>query len=704
MVRRIILAVPILLLLVVFVSFLSTSSLSRKKENAMFIGSLGEASNLNPILSTDASSSQISALIFQSLLGVDENMNPVGELAESWKLSQISTLFFPSAEEAASARASVESLLAGQGRVEIDGTDGLWALRIFLTEPGVEFTQKLVEGVQGVRPLSVVNFSIAKGAPSEVLKRVRESAAGALLVRDFSESAQSLELTFAMASQELLPLLEEVLKGGMGDLEVLWEVEEERNFLAEPEVHFVLRDGVLWQDGGRFSARDVEFTYRAIMDDAVASPRKPDFTLIREVEVLGDLELVVRYRRPYAPALNSWRMSILPAHILEGREPGWWAENFNRKPVGTGPFRLAQWKTNEFVRLEKNPLYWQAPGPWLDAVVFRVFPDPLTLRLAFETAQVDFWSVDPWAVTTFRDDPRFQVFSAPSSSYSYVGWNLRRPLFQDPVVRRALAHAVNVPQMIQYLLYGFGIQSTGIFTPQMWFFDPEVEPFAYDPALAVEMLESAGWRRGRDGILEKDGMRFSFTLITNNANEVRRDVATLIQDDLREVGIEVKIELYEWAVFISRFVNKAEFDAVVLGWSLPQDDFDQFQIWHSSQAQPERLNVVGYNNPEVDRLLEAIRQEFNRERVIEMASRIQNKIFQDQPYLFLFVPESTSVMWKDSYRVCRPDGEGGWIVEPVRMTKAGWSHYLDWFFRPGFEYLLPEGVSGNMQTSEGVRQ
>jgi peptide/nickel transport system substrate-binding protein len=269
-----------------------------------------------------------------------------------------------------------------------------------------------------------------------------------------------------------------------------------------------------------------------------------------------------------------------------------------------------------------------------------------------------------------------------------AGWNLKRPLFQDPLVRRALAHAVDVPSMVRFILYGHGLQSTGLFTPQMWFFNPNIKPFAYDPEQARALLSEAGWKPGPDGILQKNGERFSFTLITNNGNEVRRDIATLTQDGLKQLGIEVKVELYEWAVFLKNHINKGDFDAMVLGWSLG-NGYDQFQIWHSSQANPEQLNVVGYKSDKADRLLDDIRQEYNREKIINMAGDLQRTIYEDQPYLFLYVPEGTSVMWKDAYRIRRPDGHGGWIDSPVEMTKAGWAYWSDWFYRPEFAERLP---------------
>ena len=242
--------------------------------------------------------------------------------------------------------------------------------------------------------------------------------------------------------------------------------------------------------------------------------------------------------------------------------------------------------------------------------------------------------------------------------------------------------------MIKYILYGNGVQSNGIFPPHFWFSDPSQKPMAYDPALAARLLDEAGWVPGSDGIRKKDGKRLAFTLIVNQGNEVRKDIATLVQDNLRSVGVEVDVAIYEWAVFISRFINKLEFDATVLGWSTGPD-YDAYQVWHSSQTNPGQLNFVGYDNPKVDALLSQIRQEYDPEKIKALAGQIQKTIFDDQPYLFLFVPDATSVIWKDSFRICRPDGQGGWIDTPVEITKAGWSYYMQWFYRPEFSPGLP---------------
>jgi len=689
-IRFFVYGLPALILAAIVASYVNVALLSASKKNEMSIGMLGEPSTLNPIRQADASASQVNSGIFNGLLKYDENLEIAPDLAESFTLSQTTTIFFTDENAALSALLALEASRDkwkswNLTSVRISGN----SLLLKLSEPGMDTSRTILTTLdqKSVLPLRNIRVNLEKEAPA-ILSELKTSPLKDQIIRSWVESSGAFELTVTGDSTAFLDSLKAFL-AERKDIKSEASLLDEIHFLAEPEVLFKLRTDVRWHDGAPFTSKDAVFTYNAIMNEAVASPRKPDFDTILHVEAPSPSQFRVTYRKPYSPALNSWMMSLLPAHILEGKSVDWWTENFDRKPIGTGPFMFDQWRTNEFIRVVRNPDYFHKPSPWLDAVVYRALGDQLAMRLAFETKQVDFWSVDPWAVKGFEGDRRFMLFSQPGNMYTYVGWNLRRPLFQDERVRRALAHAVNVPEMVKYIIYGHGEQSTGIFAPQMWFFNPNIKPLDYDPEKAKALLAEAGWVPGPDGILQKDGKRFSFKLISNNGNEIRRDIATLVQDDLKSIGIEVKIELYEWAVFLKNFVNKGDFDAMVLGWSLGLD-FDQYQIWHSSQNNPEQLNVVSYNNPKVDQLLHEVRQEYNRDTIIRMAGEMQSIIYQDQPYLFLYVPESTSIMWNDSYRIRRPGPDGTWVDTPVEMTKAGWSYYMDWFYRPEYSDLLPK--------------
>ncbi len=687
MIRFFVYGIPVLLVALLVASFVTVASFSTDRKNELTIGSIGEPTKLNPIQSAESGASEVEGFVFEALLQYDANLEITTQLAKSFTLSQTTTVFFQDPAAAAAALQLVEAARPSWSAWSLQAarTDGQ-RLLLDLTLPGMEASAKIFSLFDPKTALPLATLRVETEKARATLEDFQKANPDIAIERSWFDYDAAFEITVAGEGTSVEERLKKFLTG-TGNAQATAAVSETRNFLAEPLVHFVLRDDVRWHDGAPFTSRDVAFTYRAIMDETVASPRKPDFDLIQKIETPNPYEALVTYRKPYSPALNSWMMPLIPAHILEDKPASWWADNFNRNPIGTGPFKFSRWKTNESLRLVRNDDYYQGP-PWLEGIVFRYLPDPISIRLAFMTRQTDFWGVSPWAVSSLLNDSRFQIFRYPANSYEYVGWNLRNPLFQDVRVRTAFAHAVNGPQMIEFILYGNGVQSNGIFPPHFWFSNPEIKPIPYDPAAAARLLDEAGWKPGPDGIRVKDGKRMAFTLIVNQANEVRKDIATLVQDNLRSLGVEVNVEIYEWAVFISRFINKLEFEATVLGWSTGPD-FDVYQVWHSSQSNPEQLNFVGYKNPRVDTLIEQIRQEYNPATIKAMAGEIQKLIFEDQPYLFLFVPNSTSVIWKDSFRICRPDGKGGFMDTPVEVTKAGWTYYMQWFYRPEFAGKLP---------------
>ncbi len=377
---------------------------------------------------------------------------------------------------------------------------------------------------------------------------------------------------------------------------------------------------------------------------------------------------------------------IIPRHLLASEpdlrhlSPN---NHFNQFPIGTGAFKMESWVTGQYISLVRNDHYWEG-RPHLPRIVYRVIPDPTVSQLEFETGGFDYTGLQPYEVARFVKDPRYAVYRRPSNSYNYIGWNLRSPLFKDKRVRRAMAYAIDVQAIIKYIVYGNATPATGPYTPVTPWFNPKVQPIPYDPAKAKALLAEAGWLPGPDGILQKDGKRFHFTLITNNANPIRKDIAVLAQQYLRKIGIEVEVIEYEWAVFIKQYIDARNFDACVLGWSVGRDQ-DLYQIFDSSQAnQPQSLNFVSYSNPQVDRLISEARTEFDMAKVRQYTAKLQQLIYDDQPYLFLYYPEGIGAMPKGLYYVERP-GEGKqagqWITEPIRQTKLGFTVYEKWWKR-----------------------
>jgi peptide/nickel transport system substrate-binding protein len=409
-------------------------------------------------------------------------------------------------------------------------------------------------------------------------------------------------------------------------------------------ITFKLRKNVTWHDGKPFTSRDVLYTYRVIIDPKTPTAYSEDFKQVAAVTTPDASTVVVRYAKPYAPALASWGVAILPAHLLEGQDIT--KSPLARKPVGTGPFRFKEWVAGQKIVLEANQNYFEG-RPYLDRYVFRLIPDTSTMYMELKAGGVDQMGLTPVQFARQTDTPRFKAafnkYRYPSNGYLYLGYNLRHPLFKDVRVRRAMTAAINKDELIQGVLFGMGQKANGPMIPGRWAHNPNVKDIPFNPAYAKQLLAEAGWKPGDDGFLQKDGKPLRFTILTNQGNQQRLMTAQIIQQRLKQVGVDVRIRIVEWAAFLKEFIDKGNFEVVLLAWMTSQDP-DMYDIWHSSKTKPGELNFIGYNNPEVDRLLEEGRSTFDIEKRKKAYYRIQDILAEEQPYTFLYVPDALPVV------------------------------------------------------------
>ena len=438
----------------------------------------------------------------------------------------------------------------------------------------------------------------------------------------------------------------------VGDLAESWEVSPDGLTIT-----FKLRKGVKWQDGAPFTAQDVMFTYQLMVDPKTPTAYGEDYKQVKKAEVPDDYTFRVTYPQPFAPALGSWTLAILPKHLLEGQDLT--KSPLARNPVGTGPFKFQEWRAGDKILLSYNPDYFEG-RPYLNGYIFRVVPDMATMFLELKGGNIDRMGLTPQQYKRQTEYPKFQEtfnkYKYVSFSYTYLGYNLEDQRFADRRVRQALTYAINKKEIVDGVLMGLGQEATGPYKPGTWFSNPDVPRFAYDPEKAKALLAEAGWRPNAEGILEKDGKPFEFTILTNQGNDLRVRTAEIIQRRLRDVGIVVKIRTVEWAAFIKEFIDKGRFEAVLLGWTTGQDP-DSYDIWNSSKTKPGELNFIHYNNPEVDRLLEEGRHTFDREKRRQAYFRFQEIIAEDQPYTFLFVPDALPTVSK-RFRGIKPAPAG----------------------------------------------
>ncbi len=426
----------------------------------------------------------------------------------------------------------------------------------------------------------------------------------------------------------------------IGDLAKSWDISEDGLIIT-----FHLRRGVKWHDGETFTAHDCLFTYQKMIDPNVATPYSQDFLRVKEASVLDDYTFQVAYEEPYAPALVSWGMGIIPKHLLEDKDLN--LTEYNRMPVGTGPYKFKEWITGQRIVLEAFDEYFEG-RPYIDQYIFRIIPDTATMFLELQAMGVDYMGLNPVQYTRQTETPffkeNFRKFRYPSFGYTYMGYNLKDPKFSDKRVRQAITYAIDREGIIKGVLFGLGQICTGPFPPESWAFNPDVRRYPYDPNMALKLLAEVGWNdHDADGVLDKEGIKFSFTLMTNQGNEQRAKCAEIIQQNLKAIGIEVKINILEWQAFLHNFIDQRKFEAIILGWALSRDP-DLYDIWHSSKTASQEFNFISYKNQEVDRLIiEGVRT-FDIEERKKAYYKIHEILAEEQPYTFLYVPDALPIV------------------------------------------------------------
>ena len=447
----------------------------------------------------------------------------------------------------------------------------------------------------------------------------------------------------------------------IGDLASSWDVEEG----DKPVITFYLRKGVQWQDGTPFTAKDVKFTYEKIMDPKTITVRRPDYELVEEVEVVDNWTVRVKYKEPFSPGLESWMIGLIPGHLLKDHDIN--TSPFNRKPVGTGPFKVVEWVSDEKIVLEANPDYFEG-RPELDRIIYRIIPETSLSEMELLSGGVDYMGIYPHQYKRMKEHPEFNLYSRPALGYTYIGYNFKSDLFKDRRVRQALTYAINREEIVKYILYNRGWVATGPYPHHLWYYNPGVKTYPYDPGKAKALLAEAGWQdNDGDGYLDKDNKKFQFSLITNSGNNLRKDVGVMVQRKLKEIGIEVKLGYYEWSVFLKNYINPKNFDACILGWGLSLDP-DAYSLWHSSQIK-DGFNFISYQNPEVDKILEQGRRLYDKEKRKAVYYRFQEILAEDQPYTFLYVGEANPCLNKKFMLLEEGNGRKRW--REIEMEKIG---------------------------------
>lgn len=403
---------------------------------------------------------------------------------------------------------------------------------------------------------------------------------------------------------------------------------------------FHLRPGVVWQDGQFFSADDVLATFAAITHPDANQNYQYTASQIESVKKIDAMTVEFVYKDIYFLGLiNCGSVPILPKHILDVFQ-GRLQDLFRRDGIGTGPFVLSKWEAGQRVVFERNELYWQHKPEvrWLE---IQFIADSHLAFQKLKKGELDFMD-DLHDLQWLKQSnspnfqKHFQKYTFGGNAYSAIAWNNTNLFFKDKRVRQAMTHLFNRQLILKSLKYDNGEVVTGPFLPHTLRYNDNAKDYAYDVPAAVQLLFDAGIKDSdADGWLDLHGQKFTFTMLTNTSPTIL-SFATIFQEDLRKVGIDMQLQTLEPSVLIGKALKK-EFDATFFKWSLGFGT-DIFQTWHSAMiAQAGSYNFVSYKNAEVDALIEAAQVEFDDAKRDAIYREVHAILAEDQPYTFLFV-------------------------------------------------------------------
>lgn len=400
-----------------------------------------------------------------------------------------------------------------------------------------------------------------------------------------------------------------------------------------------LRKNIKWHDGQPFSARDVVFTWQTIMNPKVSAFSTVGFDQIDSMWAADEATLKFKLKQSYAPIFAVLSdMFVVPEHILS-KSPDINKDEFNAKrPIGTGAFKFVEWVAGDHITLEANKAY-HGPGPYIDRLIFKYISDLTVLFTQFKTGEIDITGLQGIPVDLYPEAktlPNITLHVNPGTTYDCIAPNFLLPLFQDKRVRQALYYGMDKKPMVEKIFLGLVAEAETYIPPQSWAYNPKIKGHhKYDPDKAKKLLDAAGWKVGSDGIRVREGKRLSFENACTAGNKGREQMQQLLQQQWRQIGVEMKINNKPAAVLFGDFYRLSKFETIINGIGMGADPEHSFRL-HSKYIPAKGgmgRNSIAYENKEVDRLLEAGAREMDQEKRKQVYFKLQEVLADDLPYL-----------------------------------------------------------------------
>lgn len=445
------------------------------------------------------------------------------------------------------------------------------------------------------------------------------------IVIAFPSDARSLDphATNDQPSARVMKQIYDTLMHQTEDLQIKNGLVKEYRIVNPTQYDFTLHQGVKFHNGEELKASDVKFTFERMRE--VKAPGAFLIAALDGITVTGPYTFTAKLKYPFGPFLT--HLAHTATSILNEKAVKAAGANYNRNPVGTGPFKFTEWKPGVSITLERYDAYYQGPAKSAK-IIFRVISENAQRAIAIETAEADIaYDIDARDFNNLKNKPGIIGLQDRGLSTAYMGFNVKKKPFDNVKVRQAINYALNTESAIQVLWQGAAIRPKSPLAPNVQFARTDLPGYPYDPAKAKQLLAEAGYPNG-----------FKTTIWTND-NPVRIRYAEIFQEQLRQVGIETSIEILEWASYLNR-TAAGEHDMFILGWVAVTGDADygMYSLFHSSQF-GDAGNRTFYANPEVDRLLDEGRTSTDNEKRRQAYFKAQELIMNEAPWVFMYIQD-----------------------------------------------------------------
>ena len=431
-------------------------------------------------------------------------------------------------------------------------------------------------------------------------------------------------------------------------------------------VTYQLRPGVKWSDGQPFTSADVKFTWEAVKNPKFIAESKDGTDDIASIDTPNPLTVVVNYKR-VAPDFAStlFTFGIFPKHTLDGKDLN--TDNYNQMPLGTGPFKVTEYKKGQYVILDRNPFYWRKDKagvqlPYLDRMIFKIIPDSNTMVTQLKSGEVQLAYGVPYSqVAQLGNQPGLNVVKNSVLSWQHLDFNLKGPAaLRDLNVRKAFAYAIN-KDTISKALGGYPTPINTVVVPVFAYSNKLVPTYPYDVAKAKALLDAAGYKPGADGIRAKNGQRLSFNIMVQAGRSTDEDAEQVLIASLKAIGVELKPDNKSGVAFRdARY--KGGYDIFYSGWITAADP--TYSVFFGSKGVN---NGQGYSNPKVDALLETAEGTLDPLARGKALRDFQTVLMQDLP---------TIPVTSNPSMIAVTEKLGGFVPNPTNMTNfvntSGW--------------------------------